>query len=130
MKEDKPIASFVLVGLLTLAAWVLTIITDIVLYWWVPKSAEVFNDFEVELPKLTSFFIDLSSLPIDMPIAIAIVATIAALLSLLLGWYRRSLMIILALFANVLIIAFLTAMYFSIIGSLIETIDSAARSGS
>jgi hypothetical protein len=130
MKENKSIASFVLIVLLTLSAWVLAIITDIVLYWWVPNTADVFNDFDVKLPKLTGFFIYLSSLPIYMPIAIAIVATVAALLSQLLGWYRRRLMIILAFIANVLIIAFLTAMYLSIMVGLAEILNSTARSGS
>ena len=113
-REHDSFASFLPVVILTLSAWALTLTADIVLYWVVPGYKEVFNNYEVELPQFSMLMLDLSTMPLYIPIMIAITATIAAILGLAIGWTHQRLMIILALLVNILALAMLIIMYVSL----------------
>ncbi|MDG2422966.1 MAG: hypothetical protein P8M22_03200 [Phycisphaerales bacterium] len=131
MTDRKSIGVTVLLVLAIALAWVLTIIADLYLYWQVPKYHEIFMDFEVELPGITVAFLNISSWPAEtgnaplyMPVGIAVIASIAAVLGLVLGVGRRRLIIIIALLINVALIAFLILMVVSMEYSLFNTIHS------
>ena len=131
MTDKKSIGVSVLLFSAIALAWVLTIIADLYLYWQVPKYHEIFMDFDVQLPGTMMALFDISTwpsghgaAPLYMPIGIAVIASISAILGLVLGTGRRRPIIIIALVINVALIAFLILMVVSMEYYLFETIHS------
>ncbi|MEE2907266.1 MAG: hypothetical protein VX527_05465 [Planctomycetota bacterium] len=137
MTYKKSIDVSVLLVLAIALAWVLTIIADLYLYWRVPKLEMWFNEFDVELPGITLAFLNISSWPSEygtaplyMPIGIAVIASISAILGFFLGLLRHRPIIIIAFVINVALITFLILMiasmelaFYKIPSSFIESVN-------
>ena len=96
MNEKPGIASYLAVAGLTISAWTLALSSMAALFIFVPSFTETFNDFDVRLPGLVLFLIDLSRAPLYAPILMGMAITSIAVLALILGWYHRKPIIILA----------------------------------
>ena len=104
MNEKPGIASYLAVAGLTLSAWTLALTSMAALFIFVPSFTETFNDFDVQLSGLVLFLIELSRAPLYAPILMGTAITFIAVLALILGWYHRKPVIILAVIANILLI--------------------------
>jgi len=113
LEEQNTLASYMPVFVLTLSAWMLTITAGIALYWIVPGYKDVFVRHNVQLPELSMLLFEASNLPLYIPVFVGLLATIAAVIGLAIGWFRQRLMIILAMIANIVVLVLLSAMYYS-----------------
>jgi type II secretory pathway component PulF len=127
MKEKPGIASYLAVAGLTFSAWALALSSVAAIFLIVPSFAESFNDFDVQLPALVMYLVDLSEAPLYAPLLTAMAITSIAALALILGWYHRKPIIILAVIANILVIILAgtcTITLFVTLTNLIESTSS------